>query len=439
MADEPEHYIVGDAVVDALEQPPKRRWLRRKKKSRRGDITHCENCGTALSGPWCAACGQQAIDYRRSLWRVLVDAADAFFDWDTKFLRTARALLFRPWRLTNEFNSGHRVRYAHPLRLYLLASIAFFLLVRLGNINPDAPERTEFTAAQRTELAESIARLTGPETPLSPQQQARVETLLQQIRTPEAGADPLDRPRAARAVQRLSQFSKKQRFKTNDVVRIAATLNRIDEALTAPPPAAPTPPGSSETAPAASPVEPGAAPAAPSPPRRERQQFIVFSPEDPNKPRTAFQSWIEERVKEKIGEDGTKLQLFLSTLRDNIPTMMLFCIPLFALVLKFLYIRQRRFYIEHLVYAVHIHSFVYVATIVIALFAMAGEQWLPVYQPFVVLLSLAVAVQVFLSIRYVYQQGWFFTTFKFLVGGIVYLFVLALALAVTAIVTFLMP
>jgi chorismate mutase len=434
VADEPEHYIVGDAVVDAVEQPAKRRWLRRKKKSRRGNITHCENCGTALAGPWCSACGQHAIDYRRSLWRVAVDAADAFFDWDTKFLRTARALLLRPWRLTNEFNAGHRVRYAHPLRLYLLASIAFFLLARLGNFANEGRDTVQVTGQDRAELAETITRLTAPESTLSVEQRARVEALLQRLRTPEAGADPLERQRAARAVLRLSRLARKRTLTPNDAIKIDAVLTRIDEALAAPSPA-PSPPDDAETAPA----EPGAAPAAPTPPRRKREGFVVFSPDDPNRPRTPFESWVEERVKEKIGEDGTRLQLFISTLRDNIPTMMLFCIPLFALVLKLLYIRQRRFYIEHLVYAVHVHSFVYVATIVISLFAMAGERWLPVYEPFVVLLSFAVVVQVFLSIRYVYQQGWFFTTFKFLLGGLIYLFVLAIALGVTAIVTFLLP
>src|ERR1043165_419291 len=41
-------------------------------------------------------------------------------------------LLVRPWKLTNEFLAGHRVRYVHPLRLYLLASILFFFAASYG-------------------------------------------------------------------------------------------------------------------------------------------------------------------------------------------------------------------------------------------------------------------------------------------------------------------
>jgi hypothetical protein len=50
-----------------------------------------------------------------------------------------------------------------------------------------------------------------------------------------------------------------------------------------------------------------------------------------------------------------------------------------------------------------------------------------------------VFVQIFLSIRRVYRQGWFMTTFKFGLGGFIYLFVLAFAVAATAFVTIALP
>jgi hypothetical protein len=55
------------------------------------------------------------------------------------------------------------------------------------------------------------------------------------------------------------------------------------------------------------------------------------------------------------------------------------------------------------------------------------------------LLWLAFAVQIFLSIRRVYRQGWFFSTFKFFVGGFVYLIVLFVALAATFFITLALP
>jgi hypothetical protein len=55
------------------------------------------------------------------------------------------------------------------------------------------------------------------------------------------------------------------------------------------------------------------------------------------------------------------------------------------------------------------------------------------------LLWFAFAVQIILSIRRVYRQGWFFSIFKFFVGGFVYLFVLCLALAATFFITLALP
>jgi len=128
MADEPTKFILGDTAISAVEEPGRKRFLRWRNRER-PPLTHCENCGTPLTGHWCAKCGQPAIDYRRSFRYIVVDLLDEFLNWDSKFFRTLGLLLVRPWKLTNEFLAGRRVRYVHPLRLYLLASILFFFAV----------------------------------------------------------------------------------------------------------------------------------------------------------------------------------------------------------------------------------------------------------------------------------------------------------------------
>ena len=54
-------------------------------------------------------------------------------------------------------------------------------------------------------------------------------------------------------------------------------------------------------------------------------------------------------------------------------------------------------------------------------------------------MTCAIVVQVFLSIRRVYRQGWFFSLFKFFVGGFIYMIVLFLALAATFFITLTTP
>src|SRR5882724_508188 len=133
MSDEPTKLILGDTAISAIEQtPPSRRRFFGRRKTQPAPLTHCENCGAPLHGHWCAQCGQPAIDYRRSFRHVIVDVLDSFLNWDSKFFATLGLLISKPWRLTSEFLAGKRVRYVHPARLYLLASILFFFAVNYG-------------------------------------------------------------------------------------------------------------------------------------------------------------------------------------------------------------------------------------------------------------------------------------------------------------------
>jgi hypothetical protein len=167
--------------------------------------------------------------------------------------------------------------------------------------------------------------------------------------------------------------------------------------------------------------------------------FVVF--DSKAKSATPFERWIEGQAKEKMGEHGTKMGLFIATLFSNLPYMMLCCIPLFAFVLKILYIRRRIFYIDHLIYALHIHTFAYTGIMLIVLATIGLTRFAagPIAGWTIALLWIAFVVQIFLSIRRVYRQGWFFSIFKFLFGGFVYLIVLVAALAATFFVTLVLP
>src|SRR5437867_12022408 len=159
MRDDVTKLISGDTPMPAIEHAPSRR--RRffgRGRTQHQPLTHCENCGAQLRGHWCAQCGQPAIDYRRSFRHVIVDVLDSFLNWDSKFFATLGLLIAKPWRLTNEFLAGKRVRYVHPLRLYLLASILFFFAVNYwaksihfqpGQLSPK--DRAELQAQIKTE------------------------------------------------------------------------------------------------------------------------------------------------------------------------------------------------------------------------------------------------------------------------------------------------
>jgi Protein of unknown function (DUF3667) len=88
---------------------------------------HCDNCGAAVSGHYCAACGQRLEAPVQSLWHFTREATEDLTHADSRLWRTLGALLFHPGYLTREFLAGRRARYLPPVRLYLVISVVFFL------------------------------------------------------------------------------------------------------------------------------------------------------------------------------------------------------------------------------------------------------------------------------------------------------------------------
>jgi len=380
--DDQSHIVAAEAAVTAVLEPPRRRLFSRRRKAQPPPLPYCENCGAPMAGPFCAQCGQHAVDYRRSFRHIIVDVLDSFLSWDSKFFATIGWLIARPWHLTNQFLAGRRVRYVHPLRLYLLVSILFFFVVNYWAKSIHA-DPSKLSADDRADIT---AELNDPDIP--PVVKARIRGALDaKGRTPPVA-------------------------QTSPAPQTAVTPQ--PSIIGSPPPSVTSPSPSGDFGP-----------------------LVQFD----KPPSDKFEKWLEQRAKEKMGEHGSKMALFIATLFSNLPYMMLCCIPLFALVLKVLYVRKRIFYIDHLVYALHIHSFAYLAIMLIVLITIGLNRSIPgAFAGWIIAaLWITFATQIFLSIRRVYRQGWFFTVFKFFLGGFAYLIVLSVALATTFFITIALP
>lgn len=124
----------------------------------------CRNCRTALQGPYCAQCGQFDAPPDPSLRELLGDAWESLTNVDGKVTVTLRTLLLRPGRLTAEYLAGRRARYLPPFRLYLICSVAFFLVNAIDVERKQTPAERQADAraeARGDSLADSIARVRG--------------------------------------------------------------------------------------------------------------------------------------------------------------------------------------------------------------------------------------------------------------------------------------
>lgn len=340
---------------------------------------HCLNCGEKITGSFCANCGQKNTSYRESIWHVVADLLEEAFSFDSRLYRSVYLLLFRPGVMTREYNEGKRVKYIRPLRIYLFSSIVYFFI--LSMIRPvfldfqhGNSEMEVETAAGAKESAIDSVSVAAADTAdvggdTTDPEGIHIITLDEFIGGPmqEELGDTLKNIKIV-GMEFEEWDSLMQDWKADQEAMVDNFLVRVGKGYTI----------------------------------------------------TQF-----EKLKGMTNEELERS--FLNAFQKNLPTMVFFLLPVFALILKILYPLSKRFYIEHLIFSLHFHSFVFlVLTILLLLDKSAFYGALP----FVTLIYL------FLAMRTAYPQGFFKTLFKLFLLTLFYWLSLALVFASTALLTF---
>jgi len=93
------------------------------------DASHaCANCGAALAGAYCSACGQHG-HVHRTLSAFLHDVAHGVFHFEGKFWTTLPMLAMRPGELTRRYVAGERARFVSPMAVFLFSVFLMFAVV----------------------------------------------------------------------------------------------------------------------------------------------------------------------------------------------------------------------------------------------------------------------------------------------------------------------
>jgi hypothetical protein len=354
----------------------------------------CANCGAELHGTHCYACGQPVKGMIRPLSSMLHDVADTIFNIDSRIFRTLLPLYFRPGFLSNEYFAGRRVRYVTPFRLYFFLSVAAFLLIQVSLDSLDMSKAIHSDAGDKIVAAQTAQEV---------------------IAQRDLGLAEIEKAKAATgmpagAIKGLDKAADAVRSKAD---RRIAYLQRVADAKAkgeAAPPAEEADEhgisfGASKWDPVANPVQ------------------IGWLPSAANAKLTQLGVHARDNLK-KITKDPKP---FVIGIFSVLPQVLFLLMPLFALMLKIFYIFKRRLYMEHLIIALHSHSFIFISLLLITLAVLAqgavreSAPWL--YQALdwlVFVMCWWVPIYLFLMQKKVYKQGWFFTTVKFCAIGLCY-------------------
>ncbi|MFB6278400.1 MAG: DUF3667 domain-containing protein [Salinibacter sp.] len=135
------------------------------------------------------------------------------------------------------------------------------------------------------------------------------------------------------------------------------------------------------------------------------------------------QAQLEQILRRKVPEALRNPQDFLESLIDQGPYVMFFMLPLFAFLLKLLYIRRGRLYAEHLIFSLHVHAFSFFAFTIGILLGEADAAWLRTAAGWIELSPLLYLV---VAMAHVYEQGFIKSTIKALFLLFVYTIILTI-------------
>jgi len=334
-----------------------------------GASPNCLNCGNRLRGQYCGNCGQRSRSRLISLWELISDAFGDLFELDSRLWQTLVPLMIRPGRLTRDYLEGRRARFMPPFRMYLVLSLLFFVVAffdpreELGLLFEPEPE----VAAEATDTEETGAAETA---------------------TTEADA----------IKQEILDELAEEGIVVDDEV---ADGFRVDD---------------------------------------EGFHFEIGGDEDGEEAGDDdcnvdasdledMPAWLARRLTvERLQRvcERTRLddgRALVDNLLDNIPAALIVLLPLMAFVLKVLYPLSKRYYVEHLLFFVHFHSFFFlILTLQILFVRLAGALSVPgaLRLMTLVITSFYVPIYLFVSMRRVYGQSRIATFLKFIVLLVAY-------------------
>lgn len=382
----------------AAAQPP---LSRRERKAQAWRGRRCENCEVPLQGPFCHQCGQPEKTPIRDLVSLSTDAVDYLFDVDARLWKTLRDLFLRPGRLTEAYLRGKRMSFVRPLRIYLVISALLFVVVSsmsdMDGLKVSADG--DVIVAGEGPAEQPRGTREAPDAPAAAGAGAAADAT--------AADKPAERPLPG------------QDDPLKGIERAAEGAGRAAEAATR----------------AAEKVAEKAAEQAGD--DEEPIELTIFGdqPWHPTDNPVAI-AWAPAWVNTWINETVGVIQANLGQVRKDpkrlghaflrvLPQSLFVLLPVFALLLKLVFVFKRRLYMEHLMVAIHSHTFIYMGIMVAIGLSWVAEGWPAGWtNPWWMLMGFAIAwipLNLFLTQKRVYRQRWWGAPIGFLVISTLYL------------------
>lgn len=339
---------------------------------------YCRNCHYPLSAKakYCSKCSQKYTTGKVSVGHFVQEFLEDHLNFDSKLIKTAFALII-PGKLTEEYFKGRHKRFASPLRLFLVTALVFIASISI-DFSVNELENKDLIIFQKEMTRKKFFQ--------------QFDGLQNQVK---------DQYNTTIVDNALDSLTSKVRplLIFDDTLRISNSLDiEFLPFLKVP--------------------------------NIAKVDLLTKAPEEiaamySNGNNFWYQFFFTQALKLYLS-GGSLVNYIFSKLTWSI----LFMMPFLALILKLLYIRRQRFYVEHLIFSFHFHSFLFL----LISFAILFFNFLPT--PLFVGIIFYIFVHLFLSMKRVYQQGNGKTFLKFLMLYVSYLFLITVVGLLTLLLSF---
>jgi hypothetical protein len=270
----------------------------------------CLNCGHHVEEHFCTHCGQENIEIKEDALHMITHAIADYFHFESKFFGTIKPLLVQPGCLSKLYVAGKRVSFIHPIRLYIFISIVFFLVILSSDKSAGDHEAEPAKKEAKSDDKSAASVL-------------KIESLEKELKNPSLTEKEKDSLIKVAVSELKNQKSNSFDFNLN-----SKWLNKSDSTLAA---------------------------------YEQRQKTLPAKQRDNFVKHYVLRKTFDIRKypdpKEKIKEE----------IMHNIPKMMFILLPLFALILKLVYLKCKKYYYEHLIYSFHVHAAVFLSFLILNL------------------------------------------------------------------------
>ena len=366
----------------------------------------CLNCGHPLTGneKYCPECGQKNKGSKITFGSFIREVFNGFISFDGKFWTTLIPLIIKPGKVSRDFIDGKRARYTNPFQFYISVSIIFFLILGAAN---KYQELQDFNGNESSGFTlinfDPGINNTNDSIPNG----TNVDSILNNIVIPEG--IQLDSVEKAVANQTLDSIKRNvSRFNNDELDELNELIDSVGFG------------GKFQKM------------------RRFQRKYPKSGANQALDSLQIDKTFWNRFVYSMAGkvnafanntsEENKKLSKELISYAS---VAIFVFLPIFTLFLRFIYIRRKFTYVEHLIFVFHTQTVFFILTTLFFLL------WLYTVNTDIIAISMILfMIYLFIAMKRFYKQGFFKTLFKYMIINLIFLVLGGIGFAIVSLIAF---